>query len=165
MSQSSTSAALLSGLNVIYLSLASVMTFFGLVVFYLNYSGSNTIAPDDEFAQILQYVLFGLVPIGIAAGYFVFKQQLSAIEPALTLRQKLMRYQIAILIRSAFLEVPGLFATVAAMITGVNMFLLFTVVIVVIFILLRPTPSAIINDLGLSQADKSILENPAAKID
>jgi hypothetical protein len=165
MSQSSTSRALLSGLNIIYLSLASVMTIFGLVVFYLNYSGSNAVAPDNDFAQILQYVLFGLVPLGIATGYFVFKQQLSSIEPTLTLKRKLIRYQIAILIRSAFLEVPGLFATVAAMITGVNTFLLFTVMIVVIFILLRPTPSSIANDLGLSQSDKNILENPAAKID
>lgn len=165
MSQEVTSKAFLTTLSVIYFALVFVMTSFALVVFYLNYSETNTIVANEDFAQILQYALFGLTPIGIAAGYFVFKQQLSSIESTLTLRQKLIRYQTAILIRSACLELPGLFGAVAAFISGVNVFLLFTVVIIIIFILLRPTPFTITNDLGLSQAEKTMLESPLVKIE
>ena len=165
MSQVVTSKTLLTTLSMIYFALVFVMTFFGVVVLYLNYSGTNEIVPNDDFTQMLQYVLFVLTPVGIGTGYFIFKQQLSSIESGLTLRQKLNKYQTAILIRSACLELPGLFGAVAAMITGVNTFLLFTLAIIIIFIIVRPTPFTITNDLGLSPTEKFILENPAGKID
>jgi len=165
MNQPITSKGLLTALNVIYFSLVFVMTFFGLIVLYLNYSGTKEIVADEDFAQVLQYVLLVLTPAGIGAGYLVFKQQLAAIQTNATLRGKLNRYQTAILIRSACLELPGLFGAVAAMITGVNYFLLFTTVIIVIFVLVRPTPFTITNDLGLSQVERSILENPLGKIE
>ena len=165
MSQPITSKGLLTTLSLIYFSLVFVMTFFGLFVFYLNYSGTNEAVADEGFAQTLQYALIVLTPGGVAAGYFIFKQQLSTFPATATLREKLNRYQTAILIRSACLEVPGLFGAVAGMITGVNSFLLFTAAIIVLFVLLRPTAFTITNDLGLSQADRNILENPEGKIE
>lgn len=165
MSQPISSKTLLTTMNMIYFSLVFVMLFFAAIVFYMNYSESLIVDSDEDFAQLLRYVLFGLTPVGIAVGYFAFKQQLSSLEPASKLRDKLGRYQTALLIRSAGLELPGLFGCVAAMLTGENMFLLFTLVIVAIFILLRPTPFTMTNDLGLSQTEKSILENPDGEIE
>jgi hypothetical protein len=156
-----TSKSVLTALNMIYFSLIMVMTMFGAIVLYLNTSGNIT--PDPEFALILRYVLFALFPIGVGAGYFIFKQWMQAINPSLTLREKLMKYQTAVLIRSGCFEMPGLFGAVAALITGDISLLLFTAIVIVLFLLHRPSVNTISMDLNLSRKDRSILENPSSQ--
>jgi len=157
-----TSSSVLTALNMIYFSLISVMTMFGAIVFFLNVAGDIT--PDPAFALILRYILFALLPAGLGAGYIIFKQWMQAINPSLSLRARLMKYQTAILIRSGCFEMPGLFAAVAALITGDNSFLLFTAIVIMLFLILRPTIYTICTDLTLSQKDRAILENPSSPL-
>lgn len=157
-----TSKSVLTALNMIYFSLIMMMTLFGAVVFFLTLSGTMT--QDPELALMLRYVLFALLPIGLGAGYFIFKQWMNAISPALSLREKLMKYQTAVLIRSGCFEMPGLFGAVATLITGDLSFLLFTAIVIVLFLLLRPTIYTITTDMNLSQKERAILENPSSPL-
>jgi hypothetical protein len=161
MTTALTTKRILTALNLIYLSLISVMASFGLIVLYLNYSGSLTAQADPPLALLLRYVLFALLPLGIGAGYFSFKQTL-AINSTMSLKEKLFKYQNALLIRSACFELPGLMGSVAALITGDNSFLLFTAIVVVLFLLVRPTMYTITSDLNLSASERKTLENPDA---
>jgi hypothetical protein len=154
--------SILTALNIIYFSIAATMAAFSLVVFYLNTSGS--IAADPQMASTFRYVLFALMPIGMATGYFVFKQLMRSVSPTLTLREKLARYQIALLVRSACFEIPGLFGAVATMTTGDNTFLLATAIIIVFFMLLRPSVYSITVDLGLSKKEIETLHNPSSQL-
>ncbi len=151
---------MLATLNMIYFSLVSILVMFGAIVFYLSTSGSIT--PDPEFAQVLRYVLIMVLPIGLGAGYFIFKKQMEAIDSTLTLHEKLMKYQTAVLVRSGCFEMPGLLAAVAALITGDISLLLFTAIVVVIFLMVRPSVYTITTDLNLSQTERSMLENPSS---
>lgn len=153
---------MLTGLNMIYFSLITMMGLFALVVLYITTSGDIT--TDPAMTLIFRYVLFALLPIGLGAGYFIFKQWMQAIKPNLSLREKLMKYQTAVLIRSGCFEMPGLFGAVAAMITGDISFLLFTAIVIVLFLLLRPTIYTITVDMGLSQKERDILENPSSPL-
>ncbi len=164
MTQVRTSKSTLTAMNMIYFSLVSIMTFFGLIVLLLNYTGGINTGMDKDFALMLRYILFALLPGGMAAGYFVFKQSLASVNQNLSLKEKLMKYQTALLIRSACLELPGLFGAVAALITGDNSFLLFTAIIIVLFFLFRPTVYSITNDLSLSQGERTALENPQSPL-
>jgi len=157
-----TSKSVLTGLNMIYFSLITMMGLFALVVLYITASGDIT--PDPDMTLLLRYVLFALLPIGLGAGYFIFKQWMQAIKPTLSLREKLMKYQTAVLIRSGCFEMPGLFGAVAAMITGDISFLLFTAIVIVLFLLLRPTIYTITTDMGLSQKERNLLENPSSPL-
>ena len=157
-----TSKSTLSALNLIYLSLISMMGMFGAIVFFLNYAGG--ISTNPEMSMLLRYVLFGLLPIGLGAGYFIFRQWMNMINPSLPLREKLIKYQTAVLIRSACFEMPGLMGAVAAMLTGDNSFLLFTAMVIVLFLLVRPTVYTIASDLNLSPGDRIILENPTSPL-
>ncbi len=159
---STTSKSILSALNLIYFSLIMMMTLFGVIVFFLNTSGA--VSSDPELTQMLQYLLFGILPAGLGAGYFIFKQWMTSISPALSLRDKLMKYQTAVLIRSACFEMPGLVGAVAALITGANSFLLFTAIVLVLFLLVRPSVYTITSDLNLTQVERTILENPSSPI-
>ena len=73
-----------------------------------------------------------------------------------------MKYQTAVLIRSACFEMPGLVAAVSALITGDNSFLLFTAIVIVLFLLVRPSVYTITSDLNLSQGERNLLENPSS---
>ena len=157
-----TSKSVLTGLNMIYFSLITMMGLFALVVLYITASGDIT--PDTDMTLLLRYVLFALLPIGLGAGYFIFKQWMQAIKPTLSLREKLMKYQTAVLIRLGCFEMPGLFGAVAAMITGDISFLLFTAIVIVLFLLLRPTIYTITMDMSLSQKERNILENPSSPL-
>jgi hypothetical protein len=157
-----TSKSTLSALNVIYFSLIMMMTLFGAFVFFINVSGGA--ASNPELTLLLRYVLFGVLPIGLGAGYFIFKQLMQAIPPSHSLREKLMKYQNAVLIRSACFEMPGLVGAVAAFITGDNSFLLFTAIVIVLFLLLRPSVYTITSDLNLTQGERVTLENPSSPL-
>jgi len=104
------------------------------------------------------------LPTGLGAGYYLFKQWMQAINPSLSLREKLMKYQTALLIRSGCFEMPGLFAAVAALMTGDNSFLLFTAIVITLFFILRPTIYTICIDLALSRKDRILLENPSSPL-
>lgn len=160
MNTVTTTKSVLTALNLIYFSLVSVMASFGLIVLYLNYSGGLTAEADLDFTLLLRYVLFALLPLGIGMGYFIFKQILAQLNATMTLKDKLFKYQNALLIRSACFELPGLMGSVAALITGDNSFLLFTGIVVVLFLLVRPTLYTLTSDLNLSAGERKILENP-----
>jgi hypothetical protein len=164
MLPATTSKSFLTALNLIYFSLVFVMATFGLVVLYLNFSGGVSAEVDDEFTTMLRYILLAALPIGLGAGYFLFKQLIGSPDSSTTLREKLFKYQNALLIRSAFFEIPGLLGAVCALITMDNSFLLFTGIAIVMFFLFRPTVYSITADLNLSQADRLILENPQSPL-
>jgi len=162
MNTAPTTKSVLTALNLIYFSLVSVMASFSLIVLYLNYSGGLAAEADPDFDLLLRYVLFALLPLGIGMGYFIFKQILTPLNAAMTLKDKLFRYQNALLVRSACFELPGLMGSVAALITGDNSFLLFTAIVIVLFLLIRPTIYTLTSDLNLSANERSTLENPSA---
>lgn len=159
---STTSKSTLSALNMIYYSLIMMMTMFGAIVFFIN--TSREITNDPGLTMLFRYALLALLPVGLGAGYFIFKQLNKAINPAISLREKLMKYQTAVLIRSACFEMPGLVGAIATFMTGDNSFLLFTAIVLVLFILERPTVYTITRDLNLSPGDRAILENPSSPL-
>jgi len=157
-----TSKSVLSGINIIYFAQMMMIVLFSAVVFYLNTTGN--IASDPELALIMRYVLCVVLPIGIGAGYFIFKQFMSAIKPTLSLREKMGKYQTAVLIRAACFELPGLLGAVAVMMTGDISLLLFTGIIIVLFAMVRPSIYTITTDMNLTQAERTTLENPSSPL-
>ncbi|MBX2896709.1 MAG: hypothetical protein KF763_14785 [Cyclobacteriaceae bacterium] len=145
-------------LNLVYFALPVVMAGFALFVYVRIYLGEAMPPVDADFESLLQILVIATVPAGLSISYIAFKAVLKGINPELPLTSKLQRYQSAVLIRAAGFEMPGMFAAVAAFITNNTAFLLFTAVIIVLFLLFRPTSSAITNDLQLTATERSELE-------
>ena len=165
MNDRPTSGTVLKTISMIYLAIVTVMVIFSLFVFYQNNISEAAPIEDRQFTLVLRYVLFVFAPMGVIAGYFIFKKLISAIPQGASLREKINRYQIAMLIRAACLEGPGLLAAVFAFISKDNSFLLITAIIVVLFGLLRPTVYGITSDLNLSPAEAARLNNPDSPLD
>src|SRR5687767_947693 len=118
-------------MTIIYTAQAVVLLFLSIAVLFLN--ATDGLHPVEGMIELFYY----LVPVATVAflsiAYFIFKTLVSKIDNAWPLRQKLPKYQSAILIRSAMLEVPGLLGAVAAMLTGEMYFLVAPLLMLIIF--------------------------------
>lgn len=144
--------------SIIYGAQMMMLTLFGGVVYYLIKSGSLGNA-DYSLAITFQTILMFLIPLSLAAAYFVFKSLVSKIDPTLKLEQKLRKYFALVLVRSALLELPGMFCCVAALITVDELFLVGVPAILLVFALTRPSVTNLSADLQLKPAETRQLES------
>lgn len=150
-------------LNIIYFAQLGAMTLFAVVAYFLIEQG-NLGSENNPLALTMQKIIMVVIPLSMAAGYFLFRIFIKGIRPDAPLIHKMKRYFTANLIRSAFLEIPGLFVSVAALITAHLLFLVIVPMILVLFILFRPTQSVIAQELNLSVAERAKLQDPDAII-
>jgi hypothetical protein len=159
-SKAFTSKQYLSQLNLIYYFQAGVMLVFAAVVFGLVYSGKIATDMTATDASIHTYALIFIVVAGFSAAHYLYQYRLSKIDKTLDLRTKMPKYLGALLLRSACLELPGLYASVVFFLSGNYYLLLIPIFSGVAFFLLRPTVDTIADDMALSPKEKSQLNNP-----
>lgn len=149
--------AIIRATRIIYFAMVMAMVLFSALVLFLKNTGK---LPDGhEMADVLRYAIYVLTPISVAAGYFIYRKQLSGIDPSLTLRHKYNQFQAAMLIRASCVQAPGLFGSVCALQTGDESFLLFTGIMVVLLLLWQPTRASIAEDLNLSPEERRKLND------
>lgn len=149
--------------NLIYVAQISAITMLAGVAYFLIDQG-NMGKENNELALIFQKVIMVAIPLSLAGGYMVFRFITRNIPVDAPLKFKMQKYFTANLIRSAFLEISGLLLSVAALITAHLLFLTMVPLILVIFILFRPTKAVIGQELNLNPQEIAQLENPKAII-
>jgi hypothetical protein len=148
-------------LNLTYYIQAFSVLAFSLVSYFLSVQSNEQSAGDvNTWMNITAVILIS----GLAMSYFVSRLLMKRITQSMRLQEKMPRYARAILVRSALMEIPGLLAAVSAFITRDPRFLAVSMLIVVLFALLRPTKDNIAIDLNLSAKEKSALEDDQAVI-
>jgi len=147
-------------LTIIHAALTYGQVFFGLVFFYLN---TNLLSPNNgDIYDIFIFVVPATVVMGFVASTFLMKARLGAIKKMSGLKEKLRNYRTAFIIRMALLESPSFFALVAYYLTGNYFFLGLSGIIIIVFVIERPTRSKVAMDLELNMGDKALLDNPEA---
>lgn len=157
-----TPAGFLKLISIIHLALLGGQMVFGIVAFAQSTKMYFDIKNNgDPFIFIAPLLAIG----GIVAGNLIFKQLLIALESKVSLSEKMMGYQTALIIRFALLEGPSLFGIVAYMISGNLFFLAITVMLMLYFLSLRPTKDKMENDLNLGFEEKMdfLFEDEAIK--
>jgi len=112
------------------------------------------ISEDPLMEQILKMIVivFTLVLIPIAHG---FPQRIiSKISKDLSLAEKMAKYQAALTVRFALTEGTAFMACLFFFITGDTDLMLVVAVILLYFIIGRPSHFKVANDLGLSELEK-----------
>ena len=94
----------------------------------------------------------------------LFKVQLKSIKAKPELKDKLNDYRGASLIKYAMLETPSMLAIVCYLLTANFIFLGYAGLIVILFLLNRPSPENTVNDLELNQADKTKVLDPNSMV-
>jgi hypothetical protein len=137
--------------------------YFGIMAVMIVFSGVSIVVANPEDPGLAENLKLA-VPIAVivfyAASHFVYQAQIQQIRKTDGLKNKLSKYQGALLVRIAPIEAAGLFGAVATLLTGEVYFLAAPALSAILFILLRPTVFSVVQDLALTQEEKLRLENP-----
>ncbi len=135
-------------IQLIFLSLVITPTAFAGAIFYLFATGYRATAePEDILLYLPATALLFAVPLGNT----LYKKMLAGVHPEMSLKNKLARYQIAIILRAALIELAALLAVVVCFLTGNILLLLIVPISWILFFFVRPTISGMENDMLLSR--------------
>lgn len=162
MSKILTSRQYLRQLNIMFFAQAGVLLFFTAIIYGLVTWGKVVPASDPELTDMLTYVLMAVIVICFSSAHFAYQVIINKIDHTLPLSKKMPRYLGPLLIRSAMLEVPGLFASIVFFLSGNIYLLLIPIFVAIVFFLLRPTADGIAQDMRLSPEETALLKNPDA---
>jgi hypothetical protein len=149
-------------LSILHSALLGGQLLFAMVVFYLNMNGQFSNDDSGEIGSIFQFLVPAIIVAGVFGSSVLFKVQLKSIKAKPELKDKLNDYRGASLIKYAMLEAPSMFAIVCYLLTVNIIFLGYAGLIIVLFLLNRPSPESAVNDLELNQSDKMKILDPNA---
>lgn len=154
MNEHSKIASTLRVINLVYLAQVAAMMIFGLAALYIR----NLQPVDNDLAKMFRYILIGLL-IGALIGIkFIPGILIHKIDNTTDLESKISKYLPVVLVRTAFLEVPGLFASVATLLTGRSYFITIVVLLLIPFYFYRPSKERIAEDLNLDAIERTQLD-------
>lgn len=102
------------------------------------------------------YLVPLIAVICIVLSNYVYRQQINLAIHKLTLKEKLVTYQTALIQRLAFLEGASLFGIVAYMRGGNLFFIIISGILMLYCLSIRPTKNRIVNALHLGYDDKAV---------
>ena len=129
----------------------------GLILFSgVSYSIIETNFLSFDFGSDVFVMLVPSLAVGGAfASNFIYNKKIGELTSLESLKDKVMGYQTACIIRYALLEGPALLGIVTYMQTGNLFFLIIAGALIVYFITLRPTKEKIEMDLNFSFEQKT----------
>ncbi|MEM7660447.1 MAG: hypothetical protein AAF399_30370, partial [Bacteroidota bacterium] len=101
---------------------------------------------------------------GVAAGYFLYRQGVPAIQKLAGLAPKLERFRALLIIRYALWEGPTIFALVGFFLTRNQLYLYLAGAAMVAFFFLRPQKEAIAETLALKGEELQQFNDPDAVV-
>ena len=138
----------LKPIQTIHLAFCSALLVFAIVSTSLV---KDKIYFDASFTQgdplYPLFPVFGIV--SIIAGIFLFKRKIAGIDDIESFEAKMVKYQVAFLIRCAFLEAAALMNTVGFLTTGNAVFLTAAILPFLALVIFRPTKANVTEALNL----------------
>ncbi|MEE4176113.1 MAG: hypothetical protein V2I46_01250 [Bacteroides sp.] len=144
-------------INLVYGVFFFSMVIFLLIVSLLVSKTGPLIEEDPLMEQILKLIVivFTVVIIPIAQGFP--QRMIRKIGSDLSLAEKMARYQAALTVRFALTEGTGIMACLFFLITGDTDLMLLVAIILLYFIISRPSHFKMGADLELSEMEKKEL--------
>lgn len=149
----------LSSLQIIFFALLLGQVMFLAVAFFLVQQGAMEINPEDnaDIGNILKIIVPTLALGGLLGGNVIFRNFMKTAREKSALHEKMGIYRTAFIIKSALLEAPVLLSIVAYLLSADIIFPVIAVILIALFVLMRPTTSAVSNDLNLSAEESDTL--------
>ena len=149
-------------LTVLHYALTTGITLVIMIAYFL--AGATASRNNEMLAAIFQYMVPALAFICIAAGNVLYKKRVNNIKTKNSLAEKLNDYRAAFILRDALLEGAALFAIIAYMLCDKLILLGVAILLVLIFVFIKPTKDKLIKDLELSSDETVIIEDDNAVI-
>lgn len=146
-------------LRIIHLGLTMGQVFFMVVSIFLIESGMYE-ADMKELVSPLAWFLFLVGGLSLLASYFVFNRKLKIARRKELFYEKMGDYRAALVVRYALLEGPSFCGLVFFLLTGYYLLLAFSLGVVAIFIVIRPTAGKAETDLKLNPDEVRKINDP-----
>ncbi len=156
-----TSKEYFRSLTMVHLALLIGISFFTAIVYFLKYIGGLN-AEDGSDLMVFQYLVPGILACCIIASYIFQKNKVKQLKQKSNLLEKLGDYRSAFIFKFALLEGPAFFAITVFLLTANDIYLIYILPIIVIFIIQRPTKDKIVMELELSKEERGLVDNPDA---
>lgn len=146
-------------LRMIHLGLMLGQAFFMVITIILIESGLYEVEMKELVTPLagFLYIAGGLSAL---ASHFVFKAKLRIAREKDVFYEKMGDYRAALVVRYTLLEGPSFCGLVFFLLTGYYWFLAFSLVIVAIFILIKPTSLKAETDLKLNPDEVQKIKDP-----
>jgi len=148
-----------SFLSIIHMALIAGQLVFIAVVLFLLSSGAWEAILVEETNLFLIIVAIATAG-GFYLGNFIYGKQLESIKQLADFKEQLAKLKGIIIMRFALLEGPMFLSILFYLFTGSWYFMVFAVLLVLLFLKLKPNKEQVISDLELSDEIKKLLENP-----
>jgi len=158
MQNNSTQLNVKGDFKINYILFAALLT--GLFLFaLLAYYGftKNINEPDENLLNVFMFIVPSIAIVEIFLSRFMYKKIIKQLSENATLFEKLGKYRTAKIIAWAMLEGAGLFAIVAFIITKANFFLIVLFIIIIAFVLSKPSIEEFLSDFRIEGADRNEL--------
>lgn len=146
-------------ITIIYFAMLMGQISFLAIALFLKFTGGQIVT--DIFSTSFGIVVFLLSFICVIAGSYLYKRLILQAQSKVGIGEKLNAYQISVIVNLARIEGPVLFSIVVFLLTSQIYFLLFTLVLIIIFLTLRPSKQRAMEDLKIDseQIDKASFES------
>ena len=101
-----------------------------------------------------------LATLGFFTGKFLFANELKKKSAKSDLMQKMQHYKSALIKKYCMLEFVSFCATIATFLTGESIFLTFSLIIILLFFIDKPSVIRATKELGLSVEDSLKIQKP-----
>ena len=144
-------------LSLIYWALfLSLIAMIGLSAFFVSNFGPF-IEDSKQSSYIVSIVMILLLIILAPLSFWIPQKMITSIEPSLPLIKKLGSYQAATIIRFALMDFAGVLIALGFMATGEMHMIYIQLIVLLFFLIFKPSPFKITSDLSLDENEKNEL--------
>lgn len=134
-------------ITIIYLVMLVGMLLFGSVILFISNSWEIRMpAADDSFLYAVPLATF----VGVVLGRILYKRRLDELAKTDSLKDKLIGFQTALIIKFVLVEAPFLLGVVATLLTNNIFYLMISGTLIMYYITLKPSREKVKKDLNLS---------------
>ncbi len=162
--QSQTSKEYFKTLQIIYFALVMGQLWFVVIAYFVNSYAEGFNNVEEDLIQIGQIIVAVLAIANLIISTQVSKALVNKAKEKNTLKEKLMGYRSALIVKYALLEGVSLFASTLLLLTGDMFFFIIAALIIGIFLLYRPSKEKTIAELDLHHTEQALIEDEEATI-
>ncbi len=141
--------------GVLFASLIILLLFASIMV--SNYG--PLLSPNPPLFENLKTVAIAVAGIFLAIAFIYPQRQIGKISNTFSLAEKIDLYRKPIIIRLILITDAGIVSSLIFLLTADTNLMLILAIILILFILARPTPFKIASDLKLSEEEKTTILN------
>lgn len=144
-------------LTILFYAFFAGMLVFAAIAFFLVSTGTMGDSSDTSLTSIMLLLAICAAVGGVFGGNLLYKRTVQQALTKADIKEKLETYKSAAVLKFALIEGPCLFAIIAYMLTGNVQFLYLIALLLIVFLLQKPSKDKMAIDLELNEVEKQML--------